>query len=230
MGPVILRSIMMAMLLVGSLAADAAEPADLIPLPIVLPVGGQRASIDYWRRTPSLPQKLHGEYFSDKPSPSLPLVPRDVRNLALRRPVTSSDNEPVIGELAMVTDGIKSEGPDAFLELGPGGQWVQIDLGRMAEIHAIVVWHFLSDIRIYRGVVVQVADDAASTANLRTLFNNDAENGNRQGVGADGRYPDTFRGKVIPAKGTTARFVRCWSRGSDRNDLNQYVEVEVWGR
>ena len=51
----------------------------------------------------------------------------------LDKKVTSSDDAPVIGELAMVTDGDKEGADGSYVELGPDKQWVQIDLGAAAD-------------------------------------------------------------------------------------------------
>src|SRR5882672_1328366 len=88
------------------------------------------------------------------------LAPVGTVNLSKDKPVTSSDSLPVIGELAFVTDGDKQGVDGTFVELGPNVQWVQIDLGAPATLHAIVVWHFHSRARVYHGVVVQISDDA----------------------------------------------------------------------
>ena len=57
------------------------------------------------------------------------MVPAGTKLLSLKRPVTSSDSAPVIGELDMITDGEKEGGDGYFIELGPGKQWAQVDLG-----------------------------------------------------------------------------------------------------
>ena len=56
-------------------------------------------------------------------------VPKGTVLLSGKKKVTSSEMNPVIGELDMITDGEKSGGDGYFIELGPGVQWVQIDLG-----------------------------------------------------------------------------------------------------
>ena len=106
----------------------------------------------------------------------------------------------------------------------------QIDLGAPAEIWAVVLWHFHSEARVYRGTVVQVADDKDFTQNVRVLFNNDVDNVNGLGAGKDMEYIDSNEGKLIEGKGVVARYVRCTSKGNTSNDLNHYVEVEVWGK
>jgi len=158
------------------------------------------------------------------------LVPAGTVLLSRGKPVTSSDSLPVIGELAFVTDGEKSGVDDTYVELGPGVQWVQIDLGAPAKIAAIAVWHFHSQARVYHAVIVQVADDAAFKTNVRTLFNNDDDNSAKLGKGSDLAYIETYQGRVIDAKGAAARYVRLYSNGNTSDELNHYVEVEVFGQ
>ncbi|HVO12325.1 MAG TPA: hypothetical protein VMX54_16400 [Vicinamibacteria bacterium] len=158
------------------------------------------------------------------------LAPAGVTNVALKKKVTSSDSEPVIGELDQVTDGDKKGAEGSFVELGPGVQWVQIDLGAPQEVYAVLFWHFHKTPRVYLDVVVQLADDAAFKTNVRTLFNNDTNNQVGQGAGKDMNYVETAEGKLVDAKGAKARYLRLYSKGNNANDLNHYVEVEVWGR
>jgi hypothetical protein len=158
------------------------------------------------------------------------LAPAGVTNVAKGKKVTSSDMEPVIGELVQVTDGDKKGAEGSFVELGPGVQYVTIDLGAPQEIFAILFWHFHKTPRVYLDVVVQVADDADFKKNVRTLFNNDYDNTSKLGAGKDQNYVETAEGKLVDAKGSKARFVRLYSKGNNANELNHYVEVEVYGR
>ena len=68
-----------------------------------------------------------------KPRPPF-YVPRGVRNVAAGMLVTSSEPEPVIGEVEQVTDGDKEGGDGSYVELGFGVQWVQIDLEKEQEV------------------------------------------------------------------------------------------------
>ncbi len=95
---------------------------------------------------------------------------------------------------------------------------------------AVLFWHFHKTPRVYFDVIVQVADDAAFTKNVRTLFNNDHDNIAKLGAGQDMNFVETSEGKLVDAKGVKARYVRLYSRGSNANELNHYVEVEVFGR
>ena len=136
----------------------------------------------------------------------------------------------MIGELTCVTDGDKSGDEGSYVELGPGVQWVQIDLGGPARIAAIAVWHFHAQARVYHAVVVQASNDPQFKTGVTTLFNNDDTNADGLGKGADYAYVETYKGRVIDAKGVTARYVRLYSNGNTSDELNHYTEVEVYGK
>jgi len=157
------------------------------------------------------------------------LVPAGTVLLSKGKPATSSDALPVIGDLTLVTDGDKSGDEGSYVELGPGVQWVQIDLGAPAQLAAIVVWHYHSQARVYHDVVVQVSDDPAFKKDVTTLFNNDDTNSAGLGAGADPAYIETYEGRLIDAKAATARYVRLYSNGNTSDELNHYTEVEVFG-
>jgi hypothetical protein len=158
------------------------------------------------------------------------LAPAGVKNVALGKTVTASDMEPIIGEIDQINDGDKKGAEGSFVELGPGLQYVTIDLGKPHEIYAVLFWHFHKTARVYFDVIVQLADDADFTKNVRTIFNNDNDNSAGMGVGKDMNYVETAEGKLVDAKGNVARYVRLYSNGSNANELNHYVEVEVFGR
>ena len=158
------------------------------------------------------------------------LVPAGVTNLALHKTVTASDSAPVIGDLSLITDGDKSSEEGSFVEFDRGLQWVQIDLGAPAELYAIAVWHYHSQARVYYSVIVQVSDDPAFKTGVRTLYNNDEENRSGLGAGIDPSYLEKNLGRLIPARQAVARYVRLYSAGNTANELNHYIEVEVFGR
>lgn len=158
------------------------------------------------------------------------MVPAGTVNLAKGKKVTSSDNSPVTGTLDMITDGDKAGDEGSWVELGPGKQWVQIDLAREANIYALVVWHFHSQARVYRDVVVQISDDPSFSRGVITIFNNDSGNQIGLGTGKDRNYIDTYQGKLIDAKSVKGRYVRLYSNGNTANKLNHYIEVEVFGK
>jgi len=157
------------------------------------------------------------------------MVPAGTKLLSAKRPVTSSDSAPVIGELDMVNDGEKEGGDGYFIELGPGKQWVQIDLGAPYALHAILAWHYHSQARVYRDVVVQVSDNKDFLKGVQTIFNNDHDNSSGLGVGKDKEYIEVAEGRLIDPKGIKGRYVRMYSNGNTTNDLNHYVEIEVYG-
>jgi len=130
----------------------------------------------------------------------------------------------------MVTDGDKEAADGSYVELGPSVQQITIDLEAMYEIYAILVWHYHKQPQVYFDVVVQVADDADFITNVKTLFNNDIDNSAGLGIGKNMHYTETNEGKLIDAKGVKARYVRLYSNGNRANDLNHYIEVEVYGK
>lgn len=158
------------------------------------------------------------------------LAPEGTTNVAAGKSVTSSDMEPIIGELAYITDGDKEAADGSYVELGPLQQYVTIDLGGLYEIYAIVAWHHHMQAQVYFDVVVQVAHEADFVTDVRTVFNNDIDNSAGFGVGKDMHYTETNEGKLIDAKGVKARYVRLYSNGNTSDDLNRYTEVEVYGK
>jgi hypothetical protein len=156
-------------------------------------------------------------------------VPTGTVQLSLKKKVTSSDAQPVIGELDMITDGEKAGGDGYFVELGPGPQWVQIDLGAPHPLSAILVWHYHSQARVYRDVIVQISDDASFKTGVTTVFNNDHDNSSKLAQGKDKEYIEVAEGRLFEPKGAKGRYVRLYSHGNTTNDLNHYVEVEVYG-
>ena len=180
------------------------------------------------------PQNIRGVTNLEKPlgRPRDPLyAPAGTRNVALGKPVTSSpDEEPIIGNIEMVTDGDKEATDGSYVELGPFRQSITIDLGAEFNIYAILFWHYHQQARVYFDVVVQVADDPDFITNVRTLFNNDIDNSAGLGVGEDKHYVETNEGKLIGAKGERARYVRVYSNRNNANDMNNYIEVEVYGK
>ena len=156
-------------------------------------------------------------------------VPAGTKLLSLGKPVAASDMAPVIGEVGFVTDGEKSGEDGNFVEFGPGKQWVRIDLLESAAISVILLWHYHSQARVYRDVVVQVSDDKDFVTGVTTVFNNDHDNTSGLGIGKDKEYIETNEGRLIDTKGIRARYVRLFSNGNTSNDMNHYVEAEVYG-
>jgi hypothetical protein len=79
-------------------------------------------------------------------------------------------------------------------------------------------------------VIVQASDDQDFIQNVKTVFSNDQDNKSGLGVGTDREYFETHEGKLINAKGVKARYLRFYSKGSTESALNEYTEIEVYGR
>jgi hypothetical protein len=156
-------------------------------------------------------------------------VPTGTKLLSLNKPVASSDTQPVIGDVAYLTDGEKSGEDGYFVELGPGKQYAQVDLKAPDLLNAILVWHYHAQARVYRDVVVQVSDDKDFVTGVTTVFNNDHDNSSGLGLGKDKEYIETAEGKLIDPRGARGRYIRLWSAGNTSNDMNHYVEVEIFG-
>ncbi|MDD4101535.1 MAG: discoidin domain-containing protein [Kiritimatiellae bacterium] len=201
-----------------------AQPAAEVPLRLVLP----RPVFD---GTPIDVRSPHIEAYrgDDVPPPPL-LVPAGTRLLSRGRKVTSSDRQARLKDLELVTDGDKQYTPAAYLELAPGTQWVQVDLGESAEIDAVCIWRERPEQVIYRGTIVMASDDPAFKDGVIILFNNDYKNLAGVGAGADKEYFEDHFGKRIGGNGVRARYVRVYSSGNTSDPYNHYVEIEVHGR
>lgn len=166
------------------------------------------------------------EPVADKPIKFM--VPKGVKNVALGKPVTSSV-PPYTGDLSQLTDGKKEPVDSDAVEFKKGVQWVQVDLGAPYQIYAIALWHDHRYLQVMKCVIVQVSDDPEFKTGVTTLFNNDRENVAGQGVGTDKQYFETRYGKVIDGKGTKARYVRGYTKGSSQGAINAWQEIEVYG-
>ena len=218
---------MLAIALTGALLSAAALRAqetgkDLVKLELKLPkprfVG-----------TPQNIKSANLEAPRKGPRPDM-LVPAGCTNVAFEKEVTGSDEEPIIGDLEQVTDGDKEGTDGSYVELAPGKQHVQIDLEEAKEIHAIVLWHFHSQARVYRDVVIQTASDPDFIMDVKTIYNNDHDNSAGLGVGKDKEYIEVYEGRIVPVKGVKARYVRFYSNGNTSNEMNHYTEIEIYGK
>jgi len=203
----------------------AGEPPKdgMVPLEIKLPAPA-------FKGTPKdIQLSSYVEPLSDKPRPPM-MVPSGLKNLASGAKLSSSDANATPETLAKITDGDKEASDQSIIFLRKGTQYIQMDLGSPSELFAIVIWHAHNSAKVYHDVIVQLADDAAFTQNVRTIFNNDQDNSSKLGVGADREFFETNEGKLINAKGEKAQFIRFYSKGSTESALNEYTEIEVYGR
>lgn len=207
----------------SAVAACAVPTSALEPLPIVLPKPMFEGTPENIRGVTKLEKPL------GRPRPPF-LAPPGVRNVSQEMLITSSDPDPTIGDIEMITDGDKAGADGSYVELAAGAQHITIDLEEECEIYAILFWHYHKQARVYFDVVVQLADDPDFITGVRTLFNNDHDNSAGLGMGHDLHYVETAEGKLVDAKGHHARFVRLYSNGSSASANNHYVEVEVFGK
>ncbi|MGH7454850.1 MAG: hypothetical protein ACRENG_26070, partial [bacterium] len=203
-------------------AAPTTAEVTMVPIDIKLPK-------PMFIGTPSNMQVPNLEKPLGKPRPPF-LAPEGTANVARGKLVKSTDEAPVIGEIKMIIDGDKEAGDGSYVELGPFVQNVTIDLGKKHNIYAILVWHYHKQPRVYYDVIVQAADDPHFTSNVTTLYNNDLDNSAKMGVGADKHYVETAEGRLIDGKGVQARYLRLYSNGNNNDDLNHYIEIEVYGK
>jgi hypothetical protein len=202
--------------------SEDANTPKWVPIPIKLPK-------PMFVGTPQDTKVANLEKLRGKPRPPF-YAPHGVKNVAFEKPVTSTDELPIIGEIEMITDGDKEAADGSYVELGPREQHVTVDLEAEYNVYAILVWHYHKQARVYFDVVVQVANDPDFVDNVITLYNNDIDNSAGQGVGKDKHYTETSEGRLIAGKGVKARYVRLCSNGNNSNDLNHYIEVEVFGK
>ena len=93
------------------------------------------------------------------------------------------------------------------------------------------MWHFHEGKRVYFDVVVKASDDKDFKAGVKVLYNNDNDNSSGLGVGKDKEYIENNKGRLIKIpEGVRARYLRLYSNGNTANEMNHYVEVEVFGK
>jgi len=158
------------------------------------------------------------------------MVPKGTKLISSGKPVSSSDDWPIIGEIDFLTDGDKEGEEGYYVELGPDVQWAQIDLEKEFEIQAVVIWHYHAEARVYHDVIVEISNDPEFKEGVTIVYNNDHDNSSGKGVGADLAYVETNEGRLVQVNGVSGRYVRLSSNGNTSNRMNHYVEVEVYGR
>jgi len=218
-------------------AAPAPAPAAPAPQPAAAPAGKMvpikiELPKPMFVGTPTEVKVENLEKPLGKPRPDF-LAPEGTVNVAKGKPVKSSDEMPIIGEISYITDGDKEAADGSYVELGPLVQHVTIDLEKQCELYALVVWHYHKQPRVYMDVVVQLSNDPDFIKDVKIVYNNDLDNSAGLGVGTDKHYIETNEGRLIDliSQGSPkARYVRLYSNGNTSNDLNHYIEVEVYGK
>jgi len=221
-------------------AAKPAAPAPTAPKPeaAAAPSGAKMIALDFQLPKPMFvgtPTEMKVENLEKPLGRARPpfLAPEGTVNLAKGKAVKSSDEMPIIGEISYITDGDKEAADGSYVELGPLVQHVTVDLGKTCELYAIVLWHYHKQPRVYFDVVVQLSNDPDFIKDVKTVFNNDNDNSAGLGVGADKAYVETNEGKLIDllSQGSPkARYIRFYSNGNTSNDLNHYIEADVYGK
>jgi len=207
-----------------ALCADEnpAPPAGKVELKLELPepfFGG--TPIDYYS------PNLELEDYKDRPPY---FIPEGTTLISKDKPVTSSV-PPTRGQLKQITDGDKDYGKKSVVELPAGLQWVQIDLEKESTVYAIVVWHFHEGKRVYKDFIVTIGNDPEFKDGGKQVYNNDYDNSSGLGVGKDKEYIENNKGRLIGIEeGVKGRYVRLYSNGNSYNDMNHYIEVEVYGK
>lgn len=211
-----------AALLLGVAGFAAPAMAEEVELKFELPepfFGG--TPLDYWS------PNLEPRDFKDRPPY---MAPAGTELVSKDKKVSSSFEEPMVGELKQLTDGDKDYAKTSLVELGKGVQWVQIDLEKEYEIYALLLWHFHEGNRVYFDTIAQISNDPEFKEGVTTVYNNDHDNSAGLGVGEDKEYIEDNKGRLIPVEGVKGQYVRFYGNGNTANDLSNYVEAEVWGK
>lgn len=209
--------------LVFGLACLTAAAEDMVPLALKLPAPA-------FKGTPKdIQLSDYVEPLSDKPRPPM-TVPDGLKNIARGAKVTASDKNALAEALAKLTDGDKEASEQSIIYLRKGTQYVQLDFGAPNEIFAVALWHAHNSAKVYHDVIIQVSDDPDFIKDVKTLFNNDQDNSSGLGVGKDREFFETHEGKLVDAKGAKGRYMRSYSKSSTESALNEYTEIEVYGR
>src|SRR5215472_2780298 len=221
--PLLLLSFALCLASLALSTASAADSDSTVPLVLKLPAPALKG-------TPKdIPITANIEAPSDKLRPPM-MVPPGLKNIAPSAKITASDKNASPDALARLVDGQKEATDENIVSLRKGTQWVQLDFGAPQENFAVVIWHAYNSGQIYHDVIVRVSDDPNFIENVHTIYNNDYDNSSGLGAGTDKEYFESNEGRLIDAKGVKGRYVRFYSKGSTDGVLNEYTELEVYGR
>jgi hypothetical protein len=134
-------------------------------------------------------------------------------NLALGKPVTTN-GEINKGTLSMVTDGCLVSSAHLDIRGDDSPKYVVVDLGTVKAISEIRVWHYHADGRIYKNTKTEVSKDGVA---WEVVFDSATK----------GTYKETATGHRISFDTKEVRYVRDWVNGSDKNNGNHWVEIQV---
>jgi hypothetical protein len=181
------------------------------------------------------PKEIKSDNLEPDPGPGKYRAPIMVpagfdKKLTTEDTIVTTSEDAVTGDNEYVVDADKPPDATCMLQLHGGVQWVQLDLGSEKTISAVCIWHDQGDDRVYKDVIVQLPNDQKFEKGVTTIFNNDHDNTSKLGKGTDKEYRERNDGRPIDGKMTKARFVRCYSAGSTSEPVNNYVEIEVFGK
>ena len=181
------------------------------------------------------PKEIKSDNLEPDPGPGklrapIMVEPEFTKKLTTENTKVTTSEEAVTGDNDYVVDGDKTPDATSMLQLPGGLQWVQLDLGAEHTIAAVCVWHDQGDERVYKDVIVQISNDANFVDGVKTIFNNDHDNTAKLGKGTDKEYRERNDGRPMDAKLTKGRYVRCYSNGSTSEPVNNYIEIEVFGK
>ena len=181
------------------------------------------------------PKEIKSDNLEPDPGPGKLRAPIMVEPEFTKTPTTentkvTTSEEAVTGDNDYVVDGDKTPDATSMLQLPGGLQWVQLDLGAEHTIAAVCVWHDQGDERVYKDVIMQISNDPKFKEGVTTIFNNDHDNTAKLGAGKDKEYRERNDGRPMDAKLTKGRYVRCYSNGSTSEPVNNYIEIEVFGK
>lgn len=135
-----------------------------------------------------------------------------ITNLALGKPVTPSHPATYI---ARAVDGSLSSYADISGQSGL--VHIVVDLGGLADVSEIKVWHYYADGRTYYNPRLEISADGE---NWETVFDG----------AVDGTYKETSAGRsTVFSTPKRIRYVRDSIQGSTKNTGNHWNEVQVWG-
>ena len=162
--------------------------------------------------------------------PPIMVEPEFAKKLTTEDTKVTTSEEAVTGDNEYVVDGDKTPDATCMLQLPGGVQWVQLDLGAEKTVSAVCVWHDQGDDRVYKDVIVQLSNDEKFASGVTTIFSNDHDDSAKIAKGTEKEYRERNDGRPIDAKLTKARYVRCYSNGSSSEPVNNYIEIEVFGK
>lgn len=217
-----MKKILVAIVAVAAIAAVAEETVQIkmkLPTPV----------------TTGTPKEIKSENLEPDPGPGKLRDPIMVpagydKLLSADKPCIGSQAEPVTGEYEYLVDGDKEKDVTSMVQLPSGLQWVQVDLEAEHEISACCVWHDQGDERVYHDVICQISNDKDFKTGVTTVFNNDHDDSAKLGKGTDKEYRERNEGRPFKVNMVKGRYVRFYSAGSSSEPVNNYFEIEVYGK